>query len=562
MSKKNIMLTINDVTALLQATGVCEEDILKIENLKTKIENRELVISVIGQFKRGKTSFINGVLEAAVLPVGIIPVTSVATKIQYGEELAQVFYKTGESQTVPLDQLVGYIAEQQNPNNQKGVSFVNLFLPDEFLKAGITLVDTPGVGSIHQSNTDEAYAFMKDSDAIIFMLSVDCPINEIEREFLIEARNYASKFYFAINKIDTISPADLKDYLGYCHEIICEIMGVNGIELFAISAKSKAGMDELFAKIAEDIKVSADRIIIESVEIKFREVLGAALSRLQLYRSAYSMPLKNLEEKRAELEEKLGSLDQISKDSTFYLLRNIDELLEQIRAELQDGSAGIREVLSADMAVVYQKNRETKPKELEKVLMALLESQLTAHLNELSERGLVRLSLGYEQLAEILNQKIDDLKGFLSKVVAELFGISYQVDTTVHTLSSRDDFYVKVNQKPGAFLVDMNDLVYLMPRGYANKKIYARYQNKMQTDVEHNTNNMIYNYQYKIRESIRDFKAVLERESETLKQDLTELVNRVIVDKVNTSQELGGKIKDLDDTCERLTLLLQELNQS
>ncbi|WP_303868375.1 dynamin family protein [Acetobacterium wieringae] len=559
MSKKNMMTTIDTVTALLQRTGVSEEDIRKIENLKTKIANRELVISVIGQFKRGKTSFINGVLEAAVLPVGIIPVTSVATRIQYGNELAVVHFKSGESQTVALEQLVGYIAEQQNPNNQKGVSFVNLFLPDDFLKDGITLVDTPGVGSIHQNNTDEAYAIMKDSDAIIFMLSVDSPINEIEREFLVEARNYTAKFYFAINKIDTISEDDLEIYLAYCHEILCEIMAVDTIELFAISAKTNAGMDTLFAKIAADITVSADQIIVESVQIKFREVLGVALSHLELYRRAYGMPLKNLEGKRRELEEKLGSLDQITKDATFYLLRHIDELLEQIRTELQDGSAGIREKLTVAMAAAYEKNREAKPKELEKVLMTLLEIQLSTQLNDLSERGLASLSSGYEHLAELLNQKIDDLKAFLSKVVAELFGINYQVDTTVHTLSSRDDFYVKVNQKPAAFLVDMNDLVYLMPRGYVNKKIYTRYLSKMQTDVEHNINNMIYNYQYKVRESVRDFKGVLERESQTLKQELSELVNRVIVDKEDTSKQLGDKIRELDDTCERLTVLLKEL---
>ena len=558
MSKKNITTTIDDAATLLQGIGVCEEDIRKIEMLKTKIKNRELVISVIGQFKRGKTSFINAVLEAAVLPVGIIPVTSVATKIQYGEALAEVHFKTGDHQIVALDQVVGYIAEQQNPNNQKGVSFVNLFLPDDFLRAGITLVDTPGVGSIHQNNTDEAYAFMRDSDAIIFMLSVDSPINEIEREFLIEARNYAAKFYFAINKTDTISPSDLEAYLGYCHDILCEIMAVEAIELFAISAKTKVGIDALFIKIAEDIKVSADRIIMDSVQIKFREVLRVALSHLELYRRAYGMPLKNLEEKRSELEEKLSSLDQITRDSTFYLLRHIDELLEQIRAELQDGSAGIRDVLSAEMAAVYEKNRNAKPKELEKMLMALLENQLTAHLNELSERGLASLSSGYEHLAEILNQKIDDLKGFLVKVVAELFGISYQVDTMAHTLSSRDDFYVKVNQKPAAFLLDMNDLVYLLPLGYANKKIYARYQNKMQTDVEHNINNMIYNYQYKIRESVREFKAVLERESDALKQDLSELMNRVVADKEASSQTLGEKIKELDTVCQQLTVILSE----
>lgn len=561
MSKNKTMTAIDEVAALLQATGVCEEDTIKIGNLKEKIKNRELVISVIGQFKRGKTTFINGVLDAEVLPVGIIPVTSVATKIQYGDALAEVYFKSGEHQPIPLTQLVGYIAEQQNPNNQKGVSFVNLFLPNPFLKDGLILVDTPGVGSIHQNNTDEAYAFMKDSDAIVFMLSVDSPINEIEREFLSQARNYAAKFYFAINKIDTISPADLSAYLGYCHDILCQIMEVEAIELFAISAKTKAGMAALFDKITGDMTVSADRIILDSVQIKFRDTLAAALSHLELYRRAYSMPLSNLEAKRCELEEKLTSLDQLTKDASFYLLRNIDELLEQIQAVLQDGAREIGKKLAEELAAAYQQHQQNKPRDLEKVLMALLDTCLTQHLSDLSETGLNSLSRGYEHLAAILNQQIDDLKAFLGQVVAELFGINYQVDTTVHTLSSRDDFYVKVNQKPAAFLVDINDMVYLLPRGYANKKIYARYQQKMATDTEHNVNNMIYNYQYKIRESVRDFKAALEQESTTLKEDLTALVNRVIADKEDTSKQLGDKIRELDKTCERLTLLLDQLQQ-
>ncbi len=99
--------------------------------------------------------------------------------------------------------------------NEKGVSFVNLYLPYDFLKDGLIIVDTPGVGSTHQHNTDEVYAFMKNSDAIIFMLSVDSPINEIEQELLHSAKNHASKFYFSINKIDTVSQSDLEVYIDY-----------------------------------------------------------------------------------------------------------------------------------------------------------------------------------------------------------------------------------------------------------------------------------------------------------------------------------------------------------
>lgn len=559
MNKDRMMKTLDDVVALLTIIDVCQDDIIKIRNLQTKIENRELVIAVIGQFKRGKTSFINAVLGAEVLPVGIIPVTSVATKIQYGEPRAVVHYQNGEETSVSLDELVGFISEQANPNNHKGVAFVNLYLPYDFLKDGVTLVDTPGVGSIHQNNTDEAYAFMKDSDAIIFMLSVDSPINEIERDFLSAAKNYASKFYFTVNKIDAISSTDLKAYLGYCHQVLGRMMDDAAVELFPISAKTKSGIAELFTQIEEDMKVSVDRIIMDSVQIKFREVLSTTLSHLELYRSATSMPLENLEEKRLNLVDRLGRLDQITKESSFYLIQNIDELLEQIRATLSNGSEELKQNLKEELEAVYQKNSHEKPKALEKQLTAVMEIDLDRHLSELSDLGLTTLSSGYERLAKVLNKKIDDLRGFLRTLVFDLFGISYHYETTVHTLSTRDDFYVRINQKPSAFLVDMNDLVYLMPRSVANKKIINRYLKKMENDVELNINNMIYNYQYKIRESVRSFKSVLQNESDILKTDLEDLVNRVIADKEDISQELGGKIVDLDTVCQRLTLLLGEL---
>ncbi|MBI4857395.1 MAG: dynamin family protein [Acetobacterium woodii] len=559
MNKDRMMMTLNDVVELLIFTDVCNDDIIKIRNLQTKIQNKELVISVIGQFKRGKTSFINAVLGAEVLPVGIIPVTSVATKIQFGEARAVVHYQNDEETSVSLDELEGFISEQANPNNNKGVAFVNLYLPYDFLKDGVTLVDTPGVGSIHQNNTDEAYAFMKDSVAIIFMLSVDSPINEIEREFLSTAKNYASKFYFTVNKIDTISSADLEAYLGYCHQIIGSIMDEEKIELFPISAKTKSGMAELFAQIEGDIEVSVDSIIMDSMQIKFGEVLSTTLSHLELYRSATSMPLENLEEKRLELVDRLGRLDQITKEASFYLLQNIDDLLEQIRTTLSNGSEELKQKLKAVLETVYQENSHIKSKQLEKQLTAIMENDLNQHLSELSDLGLITLSSGYERLAEVLNKKINDLKDFLKTLVFELFGISYHYENTVHTLSIRDDFYVRVNQKPSAFLVDMNDLVYLMPRSVANKKIINRYFSKMENDVDCNINNMIYNYQYKIRESVRSFKSVLQNESDTLKTDLEELVNRVIADKEDTSQELGEKIAELDDVCQRLTLVLGEL---
>ncbi|MBU4439741.1 MAG: dynamin family protein [Firmicutes bacterium] len=550
---------LTDSKELLESSGICEEYIKKIENLQTKLKNKELTISVIGQFKRGKTSFINAILKDDILPVGIIPVTSVVTKIQYGSGYATVLFKDGHEEMVSLDSLGAFISEQENPVNKKGVSFVNLYLHYEFLKDGLIIVDTPGVGSMHQHNTDEAYSFMKDSDAIIFMLSVDSPINEIEREFLCSAKNHASKLYFIVNKIDTVSPSDLDAYMGYCHDILCEIMNLDTLHLAPISAKKNIGIDTLFSGILNDIKISVDDILIDSVHIKLREILTVALSHIEFYNTALNMPINNLEEKRIELIEKLGSLDQTIKEAFFQLTQKVEELIDNIRISLNTKSAGIVNDLTSNLTNSYEINRDKKPKQLEIALKSVLETDLHDYLNVLSEAGLSTLELGYENLVDFVNKKLDGLKGYLKEVIWELFGIDYHYEHTVHTLSENEDFYVRINDNPGAFLVDINDFIYLLPRNYANEKIAERFLKRMENDVNLNLTNMIHNYQYKIRESLRLFKYLITNESDALKKDIEDLVNRVITDKENTSVELGGKVEELNRIRDALRLTISEL---
>jgi len=155
---------LNDIIEILDKTGICQNHIAKIVEMQNKLKKRELIISVIGQFKRGKSTFINAILNKEILPVGIVPITSVVTKIQYGgNPRSSVLFENGSKEEIPSDSLVQYISEQENPNNQKKVLFVNLYLPCDLLKDGLVIVDTPGVGSVHQHNTETAYSFVKET---------------------------------------------------------------------------------------------------------------------------------------------------------------------------------------------------------------------------------------------------------------------------------------------------------------------------------------------------------------------------------------------------------------
>jgi ribosome biogenesis GTPase A len=48
----------------------------------------EFNLVVLGEFKRGKSSLINALLGRAALPVGVVPLTSVATIIRYARSTA------------------------------------------------------------------------------------------------------------------------------------------------------------------------------------------------------------------------------------------------------------------------------------------------------------------------------------------------------------------------------------------------------------------------------------------------------------------------------------------
>src|SRR5580692_2927229 len=126
----------------------------KLLSLEQKLVSNQLHLAVLGQMKRGKSSFINALLGAEILPTGVLPVTSVISEIRYGVvPEAAIFYRTGQREKVALSALADYITESANPSNKKRVASVEISHPSPFLEAGIVLIDTPGIGSTHAHNT-------------------------------------------------------------------------------------------------------------------------------------------------------------------------------------------------------------------------------------------------------------------------------------------------------------------------------------------------------------------------------------------------------------------------
>ena len=299
----SILDTVRETCQLFSKYELTKGELARAEELADKLENHKITVSVIGQFKRGKSTLVNAILGDKILPVGIVPVTAVVTTVEYGEKAASVHFDNGIIKEIGFDEMSSYINEQENQENRLGVSEVRLYCPSDFLQSGMTFVDTPGVGSVHQKNSDAAYSYVKESDAVIFMLSVDSPVNQIEIDFLENAKEFASKFYFAVNKIDSIDSDDLADYLAYCRKLLCGLMGVEDIAIFPVSAKKNIGVEELKSAIANDCQTTVQQIIEESAKLKMRDIVASALSQIVLYRTALGMTHAEFDEKFVQIEE-------------------------------------------------------------------------------------------------------------------------------------------------------------------------------------------------------------------------------------------------------------------
>ncbi|MBQ1489639.1 MAG: dynamin family protein [Eubacterium sp.] len=280
----------------------------QVRNLLDKLKEEDVTVAVIGQFKRGKSALSNRILGAEVLPVGIVPITSAVTRVRYGARSAEVRFRNGVTQQIDFSDLHTYISEQENRNNVLDVEEVLIHTESDFLKNGFTFVDTPGVGSFHKNNTVVAYDHMKESDAVIFLLSVDSPINQIEIDFLKNTRAFAAKFYFAVNKADLVSEQELQAYVEYCRGILSQLMETEDIQMFPVSARTGEGVEALKEAILADLSVSSHAIMEESTAKKLYDVLQNAVTQLDFYWSAMNLEYKELDARFEKIHEALSAV--------------------------------------------------------------------------------------------------------------------------------------------------------------------------------------------------------------------------------------------------------------
>lgn len=187
-----------------------QEEIEILKDKQKSWEEHRFEIVVIGEFSTGKSTFINALLQKAILPSKVTPTTATINFIRHleegpGYEVAVVNYMDGRAEEVSFAHLDDYVTEMsQQIEVATEVRHVDLFIDSPYLEDGVVIVDTPGLQALHAEHEKITKQQIKRSHASIFLSNMEQMGKQTEFELLRDVRNSIERIFFIGNRLDGI----------------------------------------------------------------------------------------------------------------------------------------------------------------------------------------------------------------------------------------------------------------------------------------------------------------------------------------------------------------------
>ena len=390
---------------------------LKAEKLKQQIEcNRNLLaqenfkLVVVGEFSRGKSTFINALLGQKVLPSSSKPTTAIITKISYAPEPAfeihfrhsDIVKKITEAEFKNLiagiepdaSDEVEVSTYMEQKKYLKSMAYVDIKYPLDLCKNGVEIIDTPGTNDLDEEREEITYTFMPQADAAVMLLSAKQPFSESERVFLKETlmENCVQKIFFVINHSDALKTVEDREKVQqYIRLHIEPLTDKPRIYL----ASSKQALDYRRTQAGEIVKSkqkiisSLDESGFSVLEKELGEYLigGIGRTKLQKYvrRAVQSMQRLHADVITlrigtagigvAELQEKIKQLQPVFQETKY----RAETAVQDFKVRL----ANLRQELTGDYERALQEIHPTVEKQLDTYMGEVKREQLTKFVNQL-----------------------------------------------------------------------------------------------------------------------------------------------------------------------------------
>ena len=413
-----------------------------IEEVLEKSSNDVFSVAVIGEFKRGKSTLINALLEQDVLPTDAMPATATLNRVTYSiQPFARIEYRDGNTEDVEIGKLAEYVTKLTEESEQRAatVKMATVYYPTNYCKNNVDIIDTPGLND-DSTMAEVTLSVLPEIDAALFVIMAQSPFSEYERDFL-ENKLMSSdlgRILFIVTGIDRLDEEDVDRVLDSIRERINRYVIEKAKKLYGENSpefevyKQKIGKPKIFglsAKQALKGKLRGDNALLEvsrfpafeqelerfltedrgavSLQVQVNKILAAAdeiVKNVQLRESALSMGRQEFQEKysaakekiaaiRAHREEEYQKIDDSANAAWNQLRPMADSFWGELTSDalaLVDAEPVSREELSKERVAATQerilKKVQKASEDKGRLLSERMQVQITAALGEETER--------------------------------------------------------------------------------------------------------------------------------------------------------------------------------
>jgi|YelNatPaOPRAMG01_1025707.scaffolds.fasta_scaffold25925_1 GTP-binding protein EngB required for normal cell division len=531
-----------------------------------KLFKQNLNLVVLGQFKRGKTTVINSMLGANVLPTAVIPLTSIITKLVYSEhQIVTVKFYDGKTKEVSLEEISDYVTERNNPNNIKGVDYVEIGYPSEYLRQGIVLVDTPGIGSTFAHNTAVAYNYLPNMDAGIFVVSGDPPLSEVEYNYLDSIKLYIEKIFFLFNKIDIMTEEECRESLEFTKNLIEKKLNVKEIKIFPVSARLalqaklnndkmlyiKSNFREFEDALDTFIKKDKYNTLIRSINNRAINLLKDLKMEIEITINAINSPIDELREKIRLLKEKIGIIDKRIKEMQVLLEDEIKTLKTDLENDVEQFKSQASERLKAGLL-----NLSYDDKHKDAILQTFT-NYLKQGINDECSRWFKteeeKISQSLSQILMNYAKAVDEETNNIRTLAADLFNVRFNKTDELTYLDPYSRLWYKVDD---IITWGIDNIPMVLPNLFFKNYIVKQTKKRIDEEIDRNAGRARYDLFRRIDNTKNKFIEELENRRSAVVEGIISAVTKAEQIKITSESEISERLRSLQDYMNQLETIV------
>jgi GTPase Era involved in 16S rRNA processing len=500
----------------------------RLNTLCERLVTERFQLAVLGQFKRGKSTVLNALLGEAVLPIGVVPVTAIATflepattskiRVTYGSGKVEEF-EPNDPEAL-RERLTTFVTEEANPRNALNVARVDVFLNAELLERGVVLIDTPGVGSTHRHQTAAADAVLPECDAALLVVSADPPITEIEIDYLARIRQTVARLIIVLNKIDIVEPHEREKAVTFLRDALVDHAGLDPFTpVFSLSARDGLRAKELgdFRGVEASGLAELEKHLIQFLASEKRETLNAAVARkaaaliaqLQLETEialkSLRLPVEDLEQRMATFDEATKQFDAERRSANDLLAGDRLRALQELEREAERLRAGARAVLERelDQALAAGVNSNGARKRLTATVVTFFDDAL--------RKVICKVGAGLEEVLRVHQRRADELITLVRQTAANLLEISFHAPESSEAFEAkREPFWVTAARTAELNPIPPGAFDQLLPTPIRKTRMRKRLLEEIDAVVVRNVENLRWATRQNLEDTFRRFGAELD----------------------------------------------------